>query len=43
LPAGIPIRSRSTLEIIRFAAGNNLCVDLSYDGTVRQRAPGSRR
>jgi len=36
LPMGVPIRSRSTLEIIRFAAANHLCVDLTYDGSVRR-------
>jgi hypothetical protein len=37
------VRSRSTLEIIRFAAANNLCVDLSYDGSVRRIEPYSLR
>ena len=41
LPMGVPIRSRSTLEIIRFAAANHLCVDLAYDGTVRRIEPYS--
>jgi hypothetical protein len=27
----IPYRSRAPLEIIRFAAANHLCVDLTYD------------
>jgi Nucleotidyl transferase AbiEii toxin, Type IV TA system len=36
LPMGVPIRARSTLEIIRFAAANHLCVDLTYDGSVRR-------
>jgi hypothetical protein len=43
LPMGVPIRSRSTLEIIRFAAANHLCVDLSYDGSVRRIEPYSLR
>jgi hypothetical protein len=43
LPRGVPVRSRSTLEIIRFAAANNLCVDLSYDGSVRRIEPYSLR
>ena len=36
LPTGVPLRSRSTLEIIRFAAANHLCVDLHLR---RQRTP----
>jgi hypothetical protein len=43
LPMGVPIRSRSTLEIIRFAAANYLCVDLTYDGGVRRIEPYSLR
>lgn len=43
LPRGIPFPSRSTLEIIRFAAANHLCVDLSYDGSVRRIEPYSLR
>jgi predicted nucleotidyltransferase component of viral defense system len=43
LPMGIPVRSRSTLEIIRFAAANHLCVDLTYDGSVRRIEPYSLR
>ena len=43
LPMGIPFRSRSTLEIIRFAAANHLCVDLNYDGSVRRIEPYSLR
>ena len=43
LPMGIPVRSRSTLEIIRFAAANYLCVDLTYDGSVRRIEPYSLR
>ena len=40
---GVPLRSRSTLEIIRFAAANHLCVDLTYDGSVRRIEPYSLR
>jgi WYL domain len=36
LPMSLPVRARSTLEIIRFAAANHLCVDLTYDGSVRR-------
>jgi len=43
LPTVIPLRSRSDLEIIRFAAANYLCVDLTYDGTVRRIEPYSLR
>ncbi|HTW32205.1 MAG TPA: nucleotidyl transferase AbiEii/AbiGii toxin family protein [Candidatus Sulfotelmatobacter sp.] len=43
LPMGVPGRSRSTLEIIRFAAANYLCVDLTYDGSVRRIEPYSLR
>jgi hypothetical protein len=43
LPAGVPLRSRSTLEMIRFAAANHLCVDLTYDGSVRRIEPYSLR
>ena len=43
LPLGIPVRARSTLEIIRFAAANYLCVDLTYDGSVRRIEPYSLR
>jgi predicted nucleotidyltransferase component of viral defense system len=43
LPMSVPIRSRSTLEIIRFAAANHLCVDLTYDGGVRRIEPYSLR
>ena len=41
LPMGVPLPSRSTLEIIRFAAANHLCVDLRYDGSVRRIEPYS--
>lgn len=43
LPIGVPVRSRSTLETIRFAAANHLCVDLAYDGSVRRIEPYSLR
>ena len=43
LPMGVPVRARSTLEIIRFAAANYLCVDLTYDGSVRRIEPYSLR
>jgi hypothetical protein len=43
LPMSIPVVSRSTLEIIRFAAANHLCVDLTYDGSVRRIEPYSLR
>jgi hypothetical protein len=43
LPMNIPLRSRSNLEIIRFAAANHLCVDLAYDSSVRRIEPYSLR
>ncbi|MDQ3774030.1 MAG: nucleotidyl transferase AbiEii/AbiGii toxin family protein [Pseudomonadota bacterium] len=43
LPMAVPLRARSTLEIIRFAAANHLCVDLSYDAGVRRIEPYSLR
>jgi predicted nucleotidyltransferase component of viral defense system len=43
LPIGVPVPSRSILEIIRFAAANHLCVDLAYDGSVRRIEPYSLR
>ena len=43
LPMSVPVRARSTLEIIRFAAANYLCVDLTYDGSVRRIEPYSLR
>jgi hypothetical protein len=43
LPMNIPLRSRSDLEIIRFAAANHLCVDLAYEGSVRRIEPYSLR
>jgi len=43
LPMGVPLPSRSTLEIIRFAAANHLCVDLRYDGSERRIEPYSLR
>ncbi len=41
LPIGA--RQRSALEIIRFAAGNRLCVDLEYEGRARRIEPYSLR
>jgi predicted nucleotidyltransferase component of viral defense system len=43
LPMSIPLRSRSNLEIVRFAAANYLCVDLAYEGSVRRIEPYSLR
>ena len=43
LPRSIPPRMRGPLEIIRFAGANRLCVDLSYDGSVRRIEPYSLR
>jgi predicted nucleotidyltransferase component of viral defense system len=43
LPMGVPLPSRSNLEVIRFAAANYLCVDLAYDGRVRRIEPYSLR
>jgi DNA-directed RNA polymerase subunit RPC12/RpoP len=43
LPMSIPSRARQALEIIRFAATNQLCVDLSYDGKARRIEPYSLR
>ena len=43
LPMSIPTRARAPLEIIRFAAANHLCVDLTYDGGVRRIEPYSLR
>ncbi|WBQ11333.1 nucleotidyl transferase AbiEii/AbiGii toxin family protein [Hyphomonadaceae bacterium ML37] len=40
LPAAVPQRARPALEIIRFAAANRLCVDLTYrpeDGGISTR------
>ena len=31
LPMAVPVRARAPLEIIRFAAANYLCVDLTYE------------
>ena len=39
----VPGRSRSYLEVIRFAAANHLCVDLEYQGSVRRIEPYSLR
>lgn len=43
LPMSVPMRARAPLEIIRFAAANHLCVDLTYDGSVRRIEPYSLR
>lgn len=43
LPTGVPQRARAPLEVIRFAASNHLCVDLSYDGGTRRIEPYSLR
>ena len=43
LPMAVPLRARAPLEVIRFAASNHLCVDLSYDGGVRRIEPYSLR
>lgn len=43
LPMAVPLRARAPLEIIRYAATNYLCVDLSYDGRVRRIEPYSLR
>ena len=43
LPMSVPVRARGTLEIIRFAAANHLCVDLTYEGSVRRIEPYSLR
>ena len=43
LPMSLPLRARAPLEIIRFAAANQLCVDLTYDGGVRRIEPYSLR
>ncbi len=43
LPVAIPLKSHSFMEIIRFAAGNQLCVDLTYKGEVRRIEPYSLR
>jgi predicted nucleotidyltransferase component of viral defense system len=43
LPMAIPLRTRAPLEVIRFAAANHLCVDLTYDGSQRRIEPYSLR
>jgi len=43
LPMAVPLRARAPLEVIRFAAANYLCVDLTYDGSVRRIEPYSLR
>ena len=40
---GVPVRSRSTLEIIRFAAANHLYADLRYESGLRRIEPYSLR
>lgn len=43
LPMAVPVRARTPLEIIRFAAVNYLCIDLTYEGKVRRIEPYSLR
>lgn len=43
LPMEVPLRARAPLEVIRFAAANHLCVDLTYDGSQRRIEPYSLR
>lgn len=43
LPMAVPLRARAPLEVIRFAAANHLCVDLTYDGSPRRIEPYSLR
>lgn len=43
LPMAVPLRARVPLEVIRFAAANHLCVDLTYDGSLRRIEPYSLR
>jgi len=43
LPMTVPRRARAPLEILRFAAANHLCIDLTYDGSVRRIEPYSLR
>jgi predicted nucleotidyltransferase component of viral defense system len=43
LPMAVPLRARAPLEVIRFAAANHLCVDLTYGGSVRRIEPYSLR
>jgi hypothetical protein len=38
----LPFAFRSTLESIRFAGANHLCVDLRYDGSIRRIEPPLR-
>lgn len=42
-PISVPLRVRSALETIRFAAANYLCVDLAYDNKTRRIEPYSLR
>lgn len=43
LPMAVPLHARAPLEVIRFAAANHLCVDLTYDGSQRRIEPYSLR
>lgn len=43
LPMSVPMRARAPLESIRFAAASHLCVDLTYDDSVRRVEPYSLR
>lgn len=43
LPMAVPLGARALLEVIRFAAANYLCVDLTYDGRIRRIEPYSLR
>ena len=43
LPMAVPLRARAPLEVIRFAAANHLCVDLTYGGSQRRLEPYSLR
>jgi len=43
LPMAVPLRARAPLEVIRYAAANYLCVDLSYDDRIRRIEPYSLR
>jgi len=43
LPMTVPVGARAALEIVRFAAANHLCIDLTYDGSIRRIEPYSLR
>ena len=43
LPMAVPLRARAPLEVIRFAAANHLCVEITYDGSLRRIEPYSLR